>query len=69
VVAVELAMFRSLPKRALLSWLLGRLGPPPPPPRRHFGKSWDSPHHKVRHGHGQWAGRHGSGGRSHPAGG
>jgi hypothetical protein len=32
-------MFRSLPKRAVLSWLLHRLGPPPPPPRRHFSKS------------------------------
>jgi hypothetical protein len=31
-------MFRSLPKRALLSWLLGVLGPPAPPPRRYFSK-------------------------------
>jgi crotonobetainyl-CoA:carnitine CoA-transferase CaiB-like acyl-CoA transferase len=30
-------MFRSLPKRTVITWLLGRLGPPPRPPRRHFG--------------------------------
>jgi hypothetical protein len=33
-------MFRSLPKRAMIPWLMGLLGPPPPPPRSYFSKSW-----------------------------
>jgi hypothetical protein len=32
-------MFRSVPKRAVLAWLIRRLGPPPAPPRRYFTKS------------------------------
>ena len=33
-------MFRSVPNRAVLDWLLGRLGPPPHP-RRYFSRIWD----------------------------
>ena len=39
-------MFRSLPKRTVIGWLLSLLGPPAPPPRRHFSKHWDQ---RVRH--------------------
>jgi hypothetical protein len=34
-------MFRSPPKRAVIAWLVGLLGPAPPPPRRYFSKSWN----------------------------
>ena len=38
-------MFRSLPKRAVITRLLDLLGPPPPPPRRYFAKSWEERAH------------------------
>jgi hypothetical protein len=60
-------MSRSSPKRALLSWLLRRLGPPPLPPRRYFSKSWSyDAHHRAVTGHGG-AGRHRGAGPPRPA--
>ncbi len=51
-------MPRSAPKRALLSWLLRRLGPPPPTTRGHFSKSWSyDARHRAIAGRGS-AGRH-----------
>jgi len=31
-------MFRSIPRRSVIDWLAGFLGPPPPPPRHHFAR-------------------------------
>jgi hypothetical protein len=46
-------MFRSLPKRAVITWLLDLLGPPPPYPRRHFSKNWYARvHHRAPPGRG-----------------
>ena len=61
-------MPRSAPKRALLSWLLRRLGPPPPTPRGHFSKSWSyGARHRAITGRGS-AGRHrGTGPARRPA--
>jgi hypothetical protein len=51
-------MPRSAPKRALLPWLLRRLGPPPPTPRGHFSRSWSyGARHRAIAGRGH-AGRH-----------
>jgi hypothetical protein len=42
----EACMFHSLPRRAVMAWLVAVLGPPPPPPRRYFSKEWDK---RARH--------------------
>jgi hypothetical protein len=47
-------MFRSLPKRSVLAWLLDRFGPPPAPPRRHFSKYRNhNAHHRAAASHGR----------------
>ena len=51
-------MFRFLPKRAVLAWLLDRFGPAPAPPRRHFSKNHShNAHHRAAAGRGRAAHR------------
>jgi hypothetical protein len=42
-------MFRSMPKRAVIDWLVSLLGPPPPPPRCYFSRQreWYAHHPAV----------------------
>jgi hypothetical protein len=63
----ELDMFRSLPKGAVVAWVLRRLGPPPSPPRRHFTKEFQRrASHASADDPGRAMRRRGSEGARHP---